>query len=140
MQLGRNVRPKPKWWGIVPFLSKFTANAIWPNVYLPQEVYDNLKSGNPKPKWVAVLKHEEEHLRRENEMGPVIFGLKYLFSGRFRFDEELIAIKAGMKYLESVGETFDTARSAGFLSSWLYLWPVSYKEAKTALDKLWKEV
>ena len=139
VNLTNNVKPKPKWWSIVPFLAKFTANAIWPNIYLPREVYDNLKSNNPRPKWVAVLKHEQEHLKREKEIGPIMFGVKYLFSSKIRFEEELIAIEAGMKYLKSAGEPFDTDKSARFLSSWLYLWPVPYEEAKRRLDKLWAE-
>lgn len=132
------IKIKPKWWDVVPFLSSFTANAIYPNVYLPKEVYKNLKSDHPKQKWVALLKHEQEHLKREKEISPIVFGLKYLFLSSFRFQEEMIAIKAQMKYLKSVGENFDTNKSARFLSSWLYLWPVSYVRAKQSLDKLWE--
>ena len=138
MLLEQNIKSKPKWWGIIPFLSSFTANAIYPNIYLPKRVYENLKSDNPKQKWVAILKHEQEHLKREKEIGPIIFGLKYLFLPSFRFQEEIIAIKAQIKHLKSVGENFDTDKSAGFLSSWLYLWPVTYARAKQSLDKLWK--
>ncbi len=139
MRLDSNIKLKPWWWGVVPMLSKYTANAIYPNIYLPKEVYENLLSNNPKPKWIAILKHEQEHITREKEFGAIMFGLKYLFSPKFRFQEELIAIKVQMKYLKSVGETFDTNKAATFLSGRLYLWPISYKLAKRSLDEAWKE-
>ncbi len=120
-------------------LSGFTAHAIYPNIYLPREVYENLYSNNPKPKWIAVLKHEQEHIKREKEMGAIVFGLRYLFSPKFRFQEELVAIKAQMKYLKSVGEKFDINKAANFVSGWLYLWPVTTELAKRVLDEAWRE-
>lgn len=140
MKLDPNIKPKPRWWNIIPMLSSLTANAIYPNIYLPKKVYESLLSDNPKLKWIAVLIHEQEHIKREKEIGVIMFGLKYLFSPKFRFSEELIAIKAQMKYLKSVGKKFDTNKAAKYLSGWLYFWPVTYKYAKQLLDGAWKEV
>ena len=63
----------------------------------------------------------------------------YLISPSFRFKEELEAIRASMKYLKRKDVQFDTSKRAKYLSSWLYLWCVSYDIAKEELDKAWKD-
>jgi len=140
MKLPSNVKIKPTWWGVIPVLSRYTANAIYPNIYMPKHVYDNLLSTTPKHEFVSVLLHEQEHIKREKQLGVIKFGLKYLFSPKFRFDEELEAIKPQMKYLKSIGKNFDTVKAAKYLSGWLYLWPVSYEHAKQVLDNTWEEL
>lgn len=136
MKLPSNVKSKPFIWNLFPF-SKYTAQAIYPNIYFRREVFENLKSENPNSRYIAVLKHEQTHIERQKKMGWFRWGLSYIFSPKFRFNEELEAIKASMEYLKSRDETFDTDRSARYLSGWLYLWCVSYKKAKTELDKAW---
>lgn len=140
MKLNPHIKPKPKFWKYIPWLTTFTANAIYPNIYLPLQVYDDLLTENPKPKNVSVLIHEQTHLKRQKEMGWLVFGLKYLLFPKFRFNEELMAIKESMKYLKKKNITFDTERRARFLSSWIYLWPVSYEYAKKELDGAWTSV
>ena len=137
MKLPKNVKSKNFIWNLFPF-SRYTAQAIYPNIYFTKEVFDNLKSKNPNPRYIAALKHEQTHIERQKKMGWFKWGLSYMLLPKFRFNEELEAIKSGMKYLKSKGETFDTNRSARFLSGWLYLWCVSYKKAKFNLDKAWK--
>lgn len=137
MILGSNVKVKPEWWGIVPMLSRYTANALGWNIYLPKRIYKNLQTDNPKSEWVAILIHEEEHIKRQKQIGIIKFGLKYLFFPKFRFNEEIEAMKPQMKYLKSKGSTFNTSKAAKFLSGYLYLWPVSYDYAKKILDKTW---
>lgn len=121
-------------------LSTYTANAIYPNIYVPKEMYENLCSDTPKPRWIAVLKHEQEHIKREKKIGVIMFGLKYLFLPKFRFQEELIAIRTQMKYLKLSGEEYDTNKAATYISGWLYLWSVPYEYAKRVLDEAWREV
>lgn len=96
-------------------------------------------SNNPDPRYISVLKHEQTHIERQKKMGWIIWGLRYTFSPNFRFNEELEAIKTSMKYLKKVKSSFDTEKRAKFLSGWLYLWCVSYEEAKKELDRAWKE-
>lgn len=139
MKLSNNIKIKSGLWNITPLLSTYTCNAIYPNIYVPKEIYKNLSSKNPKPEYIAILKHEDTHIQRQKSQGWILWGLKYAFSSKFRFEEELIAIKAGMKYLKKHKLTFDTDRRAKFLSSYVYLWCVSYKEAKTKLDQAWLE-
>lgn len=138
MELPLNVKVKKGFWNIFPF-SKYTAQAIYPNIYFTKDVYENLKSVNPNSRYIATLMHEQTHIERQKKTGWIKWGFKYIFSPKFRFNEELEAIKSSMKYLKKVNGNFDTTRSAKFLSSWLYLWCVSYEKAKEELDKIWKE-
>ena len=128
------VKKKPKNWDFIPWLSSYTAQAIYPNIFVSKEVYEDLSRSKPNHKFVAVLEHERKHIERQKELGFIKFGIGYLFSTKFRFQEEFLAIKEGMKYLKKNKLTFDTERSAKYLSSWLYLWMVSYDEAKKELD------
>ena len=134
------VKKKPKNWDFIPWLSSYTAQAIYPNIFVSKEVYEDLSRSKPNHKFVAVLEHEKKHIERQKELGFIKFGVGYLFSPKFRFQEELLAIKEGMKYLKKNKLTFDTERSAKYLSSWLYLWMVSYDEAKKELDRIWHEI
>lgn len=137
MKLSPNVKIKRGLWKVFPF-SKYTAQAIYPNIYFSEKVYENLISNKPKPRYIASLLHEQTHINRQKEMGWIKWGLKYIISPQFRFREELEAIKASTKYLKKE-EDFDTARIAKYLSGWLYLWCVSYEKAKEELDRVWKE-
>lgn len=137
---GITVRKKPKIWEFVPWLSSYTAQAIYPYIFVSKEVYNDLNKPRPSHKYIAVLEHEKKHIERQKELGFIKFGIGYLLSPKFRFQEELLAIKEGMKYLKKNKLTFDTDRSARYLSSWLYLWMASYVKAKKELDRLWHEI
>ena len=137
---GITVKKKPKIWEFIPWLSSYTAQAIYPNIYVSKAVYEDLGKKNPNPKFVAVLEHEKKHIERQKELGFIKFGIGYLFFPKFRFQEELSAIREGTKYLKKNKLTFNTERSAKYLSSWLYLWMVSYDEAKKELDRIWHEI
>lgn len=136
---GIKVIKKPSFLGFIPGFS-YTAQAISPFIFVSKEVYGNLISSNPNPRFIAALEHEKKHIEREKKLGFFKFGIKYLFSSEFRFQEELLATKEGMRYLKQNKLTFDTSKSAKFMSSWLYLWMVKYDRAKKELDKLWEEI
>lgn len=119
-------------------LSQYTANAIYPNIYLPDYVYKNLLGKHPKPEYYAIFLHEQEHIHRQRKIGPLKFGIWYLLFPKFRFREELEAMKPQMRYLKSIGKQFDTDLRARYLSGWLYLWSVPYQYAKHKLDAAWK--
>jgi len=125
MKLAVNVKVKTGILEMVPWISNNTAQAIYPNIYLPKKVFENLKSLKPNPKYIDVLLHEEAHIKRQREMGLLRWGMKYVFSPRFRFNEEIFAIKAQ--------KNVNVEKSARQLSSWVYLWMVSYEEAKNVL-------
>jgi len=131
------VKQKPKIWNLLPWLSSYTAQAIYPSIYVSEKVYEDLSRIRSKAEYVAILEHEKKHIERQKKLGVFNFGIKYLFSPRFRFKEELLAIRASMKYLKKKRLDFDIEKKAKQLSSWLYLWMTSYDEAKKELQKTW---
>ena len=138
MKLPSNVKPKNFVWNLFPF-SRYTAQAIYPNIYFTKTVYEGLKSDKPNLRYIAALKHEQTHIERQKKMGWFKWDLFYVFSPKFRFNEEFESIKSSMRYLKNKNGTFDTNGSAKYLSGWLYLWCVSYKKAKRELDRAWNE-
>jgi len=133
---GFRIKIKPFLWQFLPWLSSYTAQAIYPNIYVSKKVFENLKSKNPNPRFIAILEHEIKHLQRQKELGIIKFGIKYLFSPKFRFQEELLAIKEEMRYLKSKKLLFSIERAAKYLSSWLYFWMIPYQKAKEELEKI----
>ncbi|PIS21726.1 hypothetical protein COY33_01950 [candidate division WWE3 bacterium CG_4_10_14_0_2_um_filter_42_7] len=133
---GIKIIKKPSFCRFIPGLS-YTAQAIYPYIFVTTEIFENLCSENPNPRFIAILKHEKKHIERQKSLGLVNFGITYLFSSEFRFQEELSATREEMKYLKQNKLDFDTEKSAKFLSSWLYLWMVPYEKAKRELDKIW---
>lgn len=136
MRLDKNVKTKVGFWKLIPFLANKTAHGIYPNVYLPEHIFNDLKSKTPNPYNVALLLHEQEHIKRQKVQGIVFWLLKYIFIPKFRFKEELQADIPKIKYLKSKRLEFDLEKRAKQLSGWIYLWPVSYKYASEKLDKL----
>lgn len=139
MILKSNVKVKSGLWNLTPWLNKFTANAIYPNIYLPKKVYENLCCQTPNLEYIGILIHEEMHIKREKQIGPIKFGLIYLISPKFRFNEELVATKEKYKFLKKHNIDPRIVKSAKALSGWLYLWPVSFAYAKKELEKAWEE-
>ncbi len=140
MKLSKNVKIKSFPWTILPITSTYTAHAIYPNIYLPRDIFENLKSSKPDNKNISILIHEQTHIKRQKNTGWLLWGIKYVFLSNFRFNEELVAIKESMKFMKSKKESWDIDRSARFLSSYLYLWCISRKKAKLSLDKVWNEI
>lgn len=140
MKLPQNVKVKTFPWTVLPVTSTYTAHAIYPNVYLPHHIYDNLLTNNPNPEYVSVLIHEQTHIERQKQMGWFIWGLQYCLFPSFRFHEEIAAITPSMKYVKECGLQWNTKRSATFLSSYLYLWCVDFHAAKKTLDQIWQSL
>jgi hypothetical protein len=140
MKLPENVRLRKGIAGHIPWYSNNIAQGVYPNVYLPKKVFENLKKEKPDPKNIAILAHEQKHIERQKETGPFKWGIKYSFCPSFRFNEELIATKAQMAVYKKFKKYFDIEKSGKYLSGWLYCWPVSYKTAKRELEKTWGEI
>ena len=124
----------------LPLIGKSTAQSIGQFILIPDPIYRDLQTDNPNSKHVALLIHEETHRQRQKEMGVLKFGYQYLFNSKFRFQEELLAVKEAMRYLKKNKIPFDFDRNAKFLSSYVYLWPVSKEYAEKELKKVWDEV
>lgn len=139
MKIPSNVKIKSWIWNISPILSQSTAQAIYPNIYVPKWLYEHLKSKNSDPKREAVITHEQTHIKRQKEIGFIKWGFLYAFDSKFRLNEELIAIKEQLKYLKKKEIKIsdeDIEKIACGLSSYLYLWMISYENAKRELKKL----
>src|SRR3989344_1846603 len=105
MKLGKYIKPKPWFFKFVPILSKYTANSLYSYIFVPHDVYEDLKSQNPNYRHRALL-----------------------------INEELLAVREAMRFLKKNNISFDFEKSSRLLSSYLYLWPVSKHYAKRELE------
>lgn len=123
MELPRYVRKTPS--SLRFFLRKKVAYSIYPYIFLPESIYENLHSENPEITFQALLVHEEEH-RREQKKGPFKFALQYIFSTSFRRDEELKAVNAAIQYLKGKGISVDLSQKREpYDPRFLFLYPIS---------------
>lgn len=140
MKLPSNVREKSKIWNLIPWISDKTAQAIYPNIYLPKQMIESLKSNKPDINLISCLIHEQEHIKRQKKMGIFFWGVKYIFSAKFRFEEEIFADLAKFRYLKKHKYNPSINRRARQLSGWNYFWPVPYRKAKLRLNTIWKSL
>jgi hypothetical protein len=133
-----NVRKKPRFIESLPWIGKNTATALYPNVWLPRKVFEDLQSDNPDPFSVALVLHEQEHIKRMKGYGVVNWCWHYLTSRKFRFDEEIKATEPQFAHIKAAGLTFNIARKAKVLSGWLYFWPLRYDVTLERLNTLWE--
>ena len=137
MKLTTNIKPKIGLWKFLPkIISSKTAQCIYPFIFLPKDIYDDILSKSPKPQSIAILLHEKTHLERQKGKGIILWITLYMISPKFRLNEELLAFKEQIKYLKKLNLTLDLELRAKRLSSWLYLWCISYKKALLELKKL----
>lgn len=140
MKLPRYVKPQPQWWNAFPFLRNYSGNTIYPYIYLRKDIYEGLLEKSFFPRGLSVLKHEECHIRQHRKYGVITYRMRYLFSPRFRFQQEIEAYLEMMKVLKANKLPFDIDKIARCLSGWMYLWGVSYPHAKKVLEKVWREI
>ncbi len=134
MKLPPNIKPYPFFWKKIKFLNRIGGDAIYPFIFLRNDIFNDLKSSSPNPLSIALLEHELLHLKRQKEQGPLVFSLKYIFSSRYRIKEELLAYKRQAEILKKYNKEFDKKVIAKNLSSWMYLWAISYNEALKLLS------
>jgi len=135
MEIDYQLRPKRFLWRLVPG-SNTTAQAIYPNIYLPKSVYENLTSSSPKTEYLAVLEHEKVHIKSQKRLGLIKSFFMYLFNSNFRFEEELAAYKVQIKILKQNKQKFHLNKIAKHLSGPMYLWSTSYKNALERLQNI----
>lgn len=135
-----NVKKKNGFIESLPGIGGKTGTAFYPNVYVPKVIYADLYSEKPSPYNIALVIHEQEHIKRMKSEGILRFYTKYVLSRKFRFEEELVATRPQLAFIKSKGLTFDLERKARSLSGWLYLCPVKYEEALKHLNTIWDTV
>lgn len=141
MKLDKSIHIKeiPPFLSKIPILSHYQGVTILQTIYLHPKIYQDIQSGNNNPKSVGVILHEQTHIQRARKIGILKFGFLYLFSARFRFYEELEANKVQWHYLKQYGIALDIKKRARMLSSWIYLWSMSYENALKELENTWRE-
>jgi hypothetical protein len=142
IEWNRNIRKKEKFpWDLLPWISRTkTVTALWPYVFVPPLIYDNLNSSEPNPLYLSIMAHEFTHIEREEEKGVLRWLVLYLISSHFRIEEELIADEATMKYMVDNGIEFDVEARAKMLSGWIYLHGINYEQAEKQLRERWEKV
>ncbi len=136
MELGPHIKAIPAFWKYIPFLGIDVATTLYPNIYLPRKVYEDLVSTHPSVKSRSILLHEQTHIERQKIHGIVSWNLSYLFNKSFRLKEELFAIGAQMKFLKDNGGTYDCHKKARQFSSSTYFWMMKYDDALALLEDL----
>lgn len=139
MKLPEYVKQRPVLFDYLPEFLR-PAFTIYPNIYLPPEVYQDLLGDNPLPASRATLAHEQVHWERQRALGIPRYGARYLLARQFRYNEELAAIKPQMQLLSDANCKFDIADRAQRLASIEYLWCVEYNKAVRDMTNLLQEL
>ncbi len=137
--LPSNVKRKPQFIEALPWIGKGKSTALYPNIWMCASEYDDLLSPSPNPYNIALLVHEQEHIKRMKQAGPIKWIAKYIVNNSFRFNEELAALRPQFAVLKKHGLDPYLQYRAKRLSGWLYFWPVSIDEALIRLKELWNE-
>lgn len=112
--------------------------AFFGKVYLRDSLWHDYISGDPSPRTLSIITHEETHIKR---LGSDIKNqIKYWTDPNFRFQEELAAIREEMKVLKSYNEEFTIDERAKNLSGAAYLWCTDYETATKELESIWREI
>jgi len=133
----KKVRKIPKWWKCIPFLQVDMAATVYPYMYFPEDVFNDLHALDPNKHNLSIYIHEKVHLDRQVKHGPFAWNFKYIFSKKFRLEEELEAIRTQMIFLKQNSLGYDIDKKAKQFASSIYLWVLPRAEAKDTLTKLW---
>lgn len=112
----------------------YSCQAVFPYIISPKFVIDGYMNGEIK--YIALIEHEFVHLRRISETVAIKWYLKYLFSPKFRLQEEVLAYTKQIKILRENNIKVDIDKFAEILSSFTYLKMVSKDKARSLLSEL----
>lgn len=134
---GIPIKRKPAILNLIPWLSDKTIQGIAPYIWVPKTMYNQIEKDRLSIVNESILIHEATHIKRQRQSGLLVFGFKYVLNSRFRYDEELAAVKSQMVFLKKNKVAYDIHLKALRLSSWLYLWCTDFETAKNDLTKMW---
>jgi hypothetical protein len=134
-----SVRQRPWLVDHLPGISAGSGTAIYPYVYVGRELYRNVRSANPDPRYIALIIHEQVHIKRIKAYGPAKWYWQYFLRPGFRLEEELLAYGRQFEHLKIAGLTYDLELCAQRLSGFIYLWSTSRGHALARLRALWQE-
>lgn len=135
MNLPAYIKPYPKLLRYLPISDKGFTTLVFKTIYLNEPIYNDLKRKSPNPLSIAVLRHEEEHLKKAS----FLYAIKFALIRDFRVKEELVAYKIMFNYLKKHGQTYDLDRVSRTFSGLRMLWAMSYEKAKELIAKTWEE-
>ncbi len=134
------VKQYPGW------VSVFGMNTSWdrvlyPRVYVSEEVYNQVTSGNLNNNLKVDVERWRSMLKSQEEGSPAIYALKYLFFKKFRLSEIMSAYSDAMSYAKNeLGmSSFDLKKHAVALSSGVFLNTLDFDDAYALLYVLWNE-
>ena len=136
----QKVKKIPKWWRWMPFLQVDMAATIYPYMYFPEDIFNDLHATDPEKHNLSIYIHEKVHLDRQVKYGFLIWNLKYIFSKKFRLEEEIEAIRAQMIFLKQNAMGYDIDKKAKQFASSIYLWVLPQDKAKDTLTELWNSI
>lgn len=131
------IKKIPFWWKFFPFLSIDMARTIYPYIYFPKDIFIDLKSKSPKDLNFSIFIHEKVHIDRQQKFGILRWNMFYLFSKKFRLNEEMVAILEQMKYMKLKNLSYDFDKKAKQFASSTYLWMITYEKGLAILNNLW---
>lgn len=122
------IHKKPSFLKITGFFY-YSAQAIGNTVFVPESLYKELMENKIDVTNEAILIHENTHLEEQRKLGLSKWLIKYLLNKNFRYEQELIANKAELRYLTKKGvDTNKLIKSrAKAISGWRYLWAERYE-------------
>lgn len=115
---------KPKPWWMFP-TGKNTWITIYPDIFFPER--------EDPERYPAIIAHETVHLVSQKAVGVKRWLWYYFTSKRFRFDEEVTAMRVELTYRSAEDQILRTNEMARQLSSSMYFWCCTYEQALTAL-------
>lgn len=127
------LKPFPWYFKFLPISKHGFTSFLSNKIYLSDEVLLDLQNENPKPFSKSVLVHQLVHV---NNFGLSKF-LKYVFSRKFRIEEERKAYLQMFKVLKNNKETIDLDTISVQLSGVRYLWSFRYKGAQKFITNVW---
>ncbi len=133
-----NVRVRPALLEHLPGTNPYSGTTIYPNIYVSREVYENLAGEQPDPRYLALIQHEQVHVRHIRARGALGWYVRYFVSPKFRLAEELEGYRAQFAYLKATNIDPALERRARALSGAAYLWCTNYRNAYAKLQAIWE--
>ncbi len=134
------IMPIQSWFSRIPQLDSNVAQAVYPFIFLPPDLYSRIvETPSKDPADLSILIHERVHIDRAREVSPFLYLSRYTSDPSFRLNEELLAIEAQMRYLRSFGVMYDIKEKALQFSDETYGRMLPLEEAESVLSALWEK-
>ena len=130
--MSQRIRDRPRWWPV----PANTSMAVFGRIYIPRRLREELERTDPEL-LADIVEHETIHVARQHARGMLRWHLMYVFSRRFRWEEEKAAYYASLTRLRSRGGDLSEVERAALarrLSRWPYGFMTSAESARAFID------